>query len=315
MNRTKKSSASESSTISSSHILAVVEQLQAQTVHESTTQNYLSIWRHFNNFLIKLDKKPEFWEDRVVLFCTYLIEQGTQSSTIKLYVSAIKKMLTLAHYQWNNNQSMLESLIKACRLKNDRLKCRLPIHKSLFELLLFELGRILHSQIYLCALYRATFSLAYYGLMRVGELAKGIHSIKACDIHLGKNKDKILIILYTSKTHSRAIYPQKIKISSFQQVSCWNRNGKVKNSPIFCPFKAIRQFLQLRGDYVSQDENFLVFSDKSPITPDHLHRMLRKLLIRIGLQADLYNFHSFRIGRSSDLMLAAVPVETIKQLG
>ena len=71
---------------------------------QSTKENYLAIWRHFNKFLIKLDRRPPLWEDRVSLFSAYLIEhRKVQSSTLRSYISAIKRILTDDGYEWNNN--------------------------------------------------------------------------------------------------------------------------------------------------------------------------------------------------------------------
>ena len=76
-------------------------------------------------------------------------------------------------------------------------------------------------QPYLLVLYEAIFCLAYYGLMRIGELTEGDHPIKAKDIHIGVNKDKILLVLYTSKTHS-------IKYVSSADQDCINQKIPVK---------------------------------------------------------------------------------------
>ena len=83
-------------------------------------------------------------------------------------------------------------------------------------------------------MYQALFALGYYELMRVGELTSGSHAMKACNVHIANNKDKILIHLYTSKTHSMANRPQKIRITS-------NRDGKSSNylHRNFCPFRLI----------------------------------------------------------------------------
>ena len=97
MDRTRISgnakSSSNSSRISTRHIQLIIEKLIGQTRKNSTTQNYLSIWRQYNKFVISLDVKPVSWEDRVTLFIGYKIENGMQSSTVKCYVSAIKKLL------------------------------------------------------------------------------------------------------------------------------------------------------------------------------------------------------------------------------
>ena len=96
-------------------------------------------------------------------------------------------------------------------MQNDVLKARMPIHCRLLELILFELGRHFGTlqQPYLNKLYQALFALGYYGLFRIGELVSGDHTIKAKNVHIAKNKEKILIILYTSKTHGKESRPQK----------------------------------------------------------------------------------------------------------
>ena len=81
------------SSISSKQMCNILEKLKCQTTRKSTSDNYYSIWRKFNQFLIKLDRKPQTWERRVALYGAYLVDIGTQSSTIKSYFSAIKKIL------------------------------------------------------------------------------------------------------------------------------------------------------------------------------------------------------------------------------
>ena len=85
-----KSSASDYSKISVNQINQILEKLKGMSTRDTTKQNYLSIWRHFNRFVIRLDKPPGTWEERTVLFCAHLVENGLQSQTIKSYVSAIK---------------------------------------------------------------------------------------------------------------------------------------------------------------------------------------------------------------------------------
>ena len=87
---------------------------------------------------LKLDHNPELWEDRATLFIGYLTDNGMQSSTVKSYVSAIKATLILDGYKWNDDLVLVRSLAKACRLVNDTVHTRLPIHCGLLEMILFE---------------------------------------------------------------------------------------------------------------------------------------------------------------------------------
>ena len=222
-------------------------------------------------------------------------------------------MLINDNYQWDENRVKLGTLTQACKIQNDCLTCRLPIHKTLFEQLLFELERILDQQYYLCAMYKAIFCLAYYGLMRITELVHGDHTLKAKDIYVGQNKDKIMLTLYTSKTHSRAHYPQKIKITANEE----RREANIKkgNFTFFCPFEIVGTYFRLRGDYAHKNEEFFIFRDRTVVSPSQVRSILRFGLKRLGLEASLYGTHSFRIGRCSDLMKAGVPLEEIKRRG
>ena len=161
--------------------------------------NYLTIWCQFNHFLLKLDHKPKSWEDRATLFGASLFERGIQSSTMKSYMSAIKNTLTDDNYPWNSDLLVLSMLTKACKTVNDGINTKLPIHKNLLELLLFEVERMYDSQPFLERMYKALFLIAYYSMFRIGELASGTHPVKAKDVHIVKNKNKLLFILYTSK--------------------------------------------------------------------------------------------------------------------
>ena len=88
-------------------------------------------------------------------------------------------------------------------------------------MLLFEVQRLFANQPYLTKMYLAFFSLAYYGLFRVGELAKGDHPVLAKDVELATNKKKMRFVLHTSKTHNKGSPPQKNCY-----ISCW-RNRRI----------------------------------------------------------------------------------------
>ena len=160
--------------ISTKFLLEMLEILKWTKTRNSTYETYYKIWKSFNSFLTKLDRKPKCWEDRVVLFCVYHINKGTQLQTLKSYVSAIKYILTLVNYQLDCNMLLLNTLTKACRLENDRVQLRLPISCKLLELILFEIARVYgNKQPYLAILYQSILLIGYYGLFRIGELTVG----------------------------------------------------------------------------------------------------------------------------------------------
>ena len=134
--------------------------------------------------------------------------------------------------------------------------------------------------------------------------------LKARNVHIATNKDKLMLILFTSKTHDKASRPQRIKITSN-----WNEKSGKYAHRYFCPFHLMQEFLNIRGDYLSDDEQFFTFRDKTPVTPTQVRAVLHIMITNIGLDPRLYGMHSFRIGRTTDLAKYGYPIDEIKLMG
>ena len=292
---------------------AIVEKLKNERNRTSTRKNYHDIWRSFNEFFIRLDVKPSSWEDRVTLFIAYLIEEkGAKSTTVRSYISAIRSVLLEDGVVLSENKFLLASLTRACKFVNDKVRTRLPIHKEMLTIIINQIEKdfLAINQPYLATLYKAMFSTAYYGLFRIGELASGTHPIHARDVHVGVNKDKLMFVLRTSKTHWTDQKPQVVKISSF-------KINKIKEPvTIYCPYQLLRNYVAVRRTYKLKTEPFFIFRDRSPVPAHVVRTVLKNTLEKAGFERNLYNFQSFRIGRASDLVLKYhVDVQVLKKLG
>ena len=201
----------------------------------------------------------------------------------------------------------MSSLTRACRIKNDIVHNKLPIHKEFLRLLVKKLRLLLDQQPYLLTMYKALFLTVYFGLFRIGELTKSKHVIRAVNTHVGENKKKIMFVLYSSKTHDQSNKPQIIKINS-------PHSGRNPGNQL-CPFHAISEYFAIRKKFRSDEKQLFVFSDRSPVLPGHARIVLQKLIKDSGLSPKSYSFQGFRSGRSCDLLDMGVSVETIKKLG
>ena len=237
----------------------IVDKLKYQSNRKSTEKVYYHIWKSFNQFFIKLDIKPETWEERLVLFVGYLVENNRRSQTIKSYISAIRSVLAKDGVFLNKNKFLLTSLTKACRLKNDKVRTHLPIRKGLLSLLVKSVEQLYPTQVYLATLYKATLVTAYFGLFCIGEVTKSEHVIKAKDVHIGDNKDKLLFVLHNSKTHGPDKKPQLVKLTKVHDyLKQDNRQHRL------CPFETIHEYLQIRKSHSGPLEQFFVFRDRTP---------------------------------------------------
>ena len=292
---------------------------------ESTKSNYLGIWRNFNKFIIQLDYIPDTWEEKLCLYCTYLtVDTKLQSSTLKSYISAIKAKLETIGHTWDQNLFWFALLTRACKLKNDRVYTRLPIRNGLLECIVFETQqRFAGNSIvdrYLKSLFSTAFLIAYNGLMRIGEYTQSQHVMKAKDVHIAENKDKVLIILHTSKTHGIMDRPQKIIIEpeNIEQTSALpphSRHRFNRNSQIFCPVTETIKYSNLRPPLKDEDEQFFIYQDGTPLMQQDVRNMLKASLCKLGLNKELYETHSFRIGKASDLLKHGFSIEKIKEKG
>ena len=243
-----------------------------------------------------------------------LVDGGIQLSTLRTYFSAIKHVLWQDGYEWNDNKLILSSLVRGCKLENDTVKIRLPIQKGLLELMLFEIERKYgqsNPQPYLEILYKTMFCLGYYGMLRVGEMTLSNHTLKTCNVHVGNTKDKILLVLYTSKTHGQESGPQKIRISAATNTPYSN----ARQEKFFCPVKTVIRYMYARGAYQDDSEQFFIFADRSPVQPHHLRMTLRDLLADLNLDGSLYDVHSFRSSRTCDLAKFGYSIDQIKAMG
>ena len=129
------------------------------------------------------------------------------------------------------------------------------------------------------------------------------------DVHISLNKDKIMFMLLSSKTHGRTHHPQMIKISSAHIQQNYNRHRHTELK-LPWPFKLLRQYLSKQGSFRLETEPFFIFADKQPVQAENFRSCLKLCIQRCN-----YNTHGLRSGRSCDLYKLGVSVESIKKLG
>ena len=244
--------------LSTYRLREVRDQLLFNVHKRSTKKNYHTVWENFNKFVIRLDYQPDTWEEKVSLYIAFLSENNIKSTTMRSYISAIKAKLSMDGYKWDKNLFQFSALTKACKLQNDRIKVRLPILEEFLRCILMEIYRKFRNmemvnEVYNKAMYLSAVMVEYYGLFRIGEIARGDHSMKAKDVHIDEKLRRMLVVLHTSKTHDRSERPQKIAIDT------------IKNEQVFCPVIQTFKYSRMRKNYDSDSEQFYIFKDGSPL--------------------------------------------------
>ena len=144
----------------------------------------------------------------------------------------------------------------------------------------------------------------------MGELTKSNHVMKACNVYLGENKDKLLIVLFSSKTHHEGSRPQQIKITA----NAAEKSGMYRKKN-FCPLMLISAYLQVHSKYLNDDEQFFIFRDSTPVSTKDARDVLRKTIRDMGLDDWKYSMHSLHIGQTSDLIKFGYSIEEVMHMG
>ena len=150
----------------------------------------------------------------------------------------------------------------------------------------------------------------------VSEVTMGEHPIRTCNVKIANNKQKLMFILRTSKTHGRYNRPQKVKITAVPNI---NKHRMTRHEhdhvKIFCPYQCMKEYISLRPKQASVQEPLFIFRDRNPVKLTHMHTVLRKMLQNSGYNGKLYNMHSLCTGRLVDLLKLGVSIPKICILG
>lgn len=287
--------------------LRIKQRILQMHLKESTKRSYHNTWVRMNRFISAFDRIPPTWEERMSIWATHLANHKKHSNTVSSYMSAIRHVLALDGIFVPKSTFELAMIIKACKLHNDVLYIRLPIQQKLLNRILqFVKEHYQHNlgQVYLAAWLRAAFVMGYYGLMRISEISKGPHAVKAQDIVYGHNKRKLTLYLRSSKTHSISEKPQIIHIQG---------DKSLKDC---CPYSIMTHYTNLRGRRAdTEGEQFLIHQDGKPVTANQITANMKQILTHMQYDCTLYGFHSCRIGRATDRKKQGKTVKFIQNEG
>lgn len=276
----------------------IVERNMQKDVGPASKDSYHGIFRNFIDFLNIFNTVPERWEDKIVLYTTFLADNIYEEATIRSYLSAIRHELKQDGVILHEDRCKLEAIIRSSRYKNKGKRDRQGISQQMLHHLLDQVDYKYHDQQYLKHLYKAMFVLGYYCLLRVSELTSGKHPILAKNVTAAKNKLKIQVTLLTSKTHRLRDRKQVIRFPDpDEEVDAF----KWLNTK-YCPFTIIDDYIHMRQAADYPNEPFFVFNNNIPVKEGHFRRILKQVIKEANYEVDKFNTHSFRIGRANHLM-------------
>ena len=237
--------------------------------------------------------------NHVLCFVAHLFEQKYAPSSIASHLSAIAYAHKTLSVPDPTDHFLVRKLQSGAAKLAAKPDTRLPITPRILTELFFTIDR-LNFSIYQRVLLKSCFTLAFFGLLRLGEIsttagAKPTYVIQLSDIDL--HQDHVLLTMHTYK-HSQPNNPVSLRIAS--------------QHPPICPVASLRSFIALRG---SLPGPLFCFPDLRPLSKSFLTSNLASILALAGFDPQRYKCHSFRIGAATYAATQGLSSTQIQNMG
>ena len=272
-------------------------------------------WKTYNTAVESLRKfrllydLPDIWPvplHDIIQYIAYLSYEANSASTVNTYISGISHVHKLYSMEDNTKSFFVGKLIEGMKRKTPRKKdLRMPISLDLLTKLIGALSYICQSS-YETKLFASAFSLAFFGLLRVGEFTSenkgipGFHVIKFHDISIQNNErgEELHLKICSSKTDQAG--------NSTTLIICQQTNS------IICPVRLMKSYLNVRQ--LAVESQLYVHFDDTRLTRYQFSAVLKKCLSFCEVPGH-FKPHSFRIGGATEAKRLGINDDTIKQWG
>lgn len=247
-------------------------------------------------------------EDNLLIFVSYLAQEGLTHQTIKVYLSAVRNLHVTAGLHNEFAQQLtprLEMVLKG--IKKDTAtapRIRLPITIEIMEKLKSKLSA--KATDYNNIMLWAACSLAFFGFLRCSEFTVPSQGEYCPATHL--SLQDIVVDSRESPTMIQVMIKQS-KTDPFRQGCrlCLGKTGKG-----VCPISAILPYLAIRG---ARYGPLFLTAEGTYLTRGIFASLLADTLQQAGVDSRGYNTHSFRIGAATTAKEKGISDVHIKMLG
>lgn len=282
----------------------------ADLIQASLSQNtklaYTNALNNFNKFRTS-HSLQNLWPvpaEHLEYYIADLYDKGYSAKSASTFISAISYFHKIHGIDDASSQFRCKKVLEGFRRMTPSKDRRLPILLGMLEQIYKKLGHVCSSP-YEATLFRAAYTLAFFGLFRVSEIAWS--SLLDPDRPL-----QIDDVKFIKKGESIKTVNISLRKSKTNHV---NKNELVQIFPIksvVCPVQALQCYLGVRHKGLGI---LLCHQDRSPLTRYQFGAVLSKTLQALRIDTSGYRSHSFRIGAASWLASQGTPYDTIKKMG
>ena len=272
---------------------------------ENTQAVYRQALMSFSKFIgIYFPGQQEsFSVEQVALFISFLSLQGYAAATVCTYVAGISFHLRSSGLADVTKNFVVSRVLEGCRRRRSRVDTCCPITLPLLRKILTCVTRVCTS--YDAVLFRACFTMAFFGFLRVGEFT-GI-SRSATRVSLSAND---VLIFGRSPRRELRIFIRSSKTDQLGR-GCYIIIPEQAGN-MLCPVVAAESYLAIRPQ---SGEAFFREFDGRQLTRRVFTEVLRKCLSFLNIPASRFASHSFRIGAATSAAMAGFDSTDIQKMG
>ncbi|CAC5360739.1 unnamed protein product [Mytilus coruscus] len=276
-----------------------VNKLLQHSVSSNTMNLYENAIYSFSKFQTSYHIE-ESWPppiNHIINYVAYLSKNGYSYTTAKTYLSGINHKLKINNWNDYSKSFILEKNVERYAAFGKRVDSRKPINVDVLKRLISILHYVCKS-LHEANMFRAAFSLAFFGFMRIGEITRvnknaDNHVVKISDIKFDINSE-ISVTIMSSKTDQTGCSTTLILSSN-------------DNDDEICVVKTLKDYLHLSPDCQGQ---LFCHLNQNKLTRFQFLAVLRSALNFLSLKPEEFNTHSFQIGVATT---AALEGKTMKK--
>ena len=285
-------------------VIGSVSELLLTSLAPSTMTGYARAWTLLGQCMHHIDipfhgiSSLPLSSDLMLMFIGYLHLINYAPASIVSYVSAISYVHKIKNLPDPTSLFVVQRLLSAITKTNQTTDPRLPITLDILTNIITSLQHTDNSHHNQCLL-RAMFTVAFFGLMRIGEITSDAACQAAVNFNQLSFHEKHAILNISQFKHNSSSQPFQIVLPE-------------QKDRVICPLDALRKYISLRGN---SHGPLFCFQNMHPVSRNYFVNKLNIALSYCGLSHNSYKSHSFRIGAASYYASTGLSDEQIRLLG
>lgn len=273
--------------------------LVRRSVSKVTWGFYSRVWREWEALLDEFPAMLSDLETGLLFFIGLNFGEGRSPSGMSRRLSALAFWFKLRREQDFTKAFLVRQALRGFRKGRLTRDSRRPVSYEVLSDLGEVLG-VLCTSSYEARLFRAAFSLAFFGAFRVSEL-------------VAPSRSRVGGLLVEDVCLKGCVLECVIRRSKTDQLGRGARVvlQQLLGSPM-CPVRVVQDYLEVRDCCGGP---LLVHKDGSFLSTYQFVQVFRKGLERMGLVAKEFSSHSFRIGAATEAARWGLGPEAVKRIG